>query len=81
MQVQAQQRYSNALTQKMISYSHTMVEQFKASKSQSTLALTKMNTMHDFTIGCPHFPLNTCLNSLKIKKVFSSLVMGLSVKV
>ncbi|KAG5631651.1 hypothetical protein H5410_003368, partial [Solanum commersonii] len=69
MQRQAQQRYSNALTQGMIPYSHTMVQQLIASESQSTLTLIKMNTMHDFTYS-----------SLKIKKVFSRLVMGLSVK-
>uniref|UniRef100_M1DRA3 Uncharacterized protein n=1 Tax=Solanum tuberosum TaxID=4113 RepID=M1DRA3_SOLTU len=49
MQVQAQQRYSNALTQRMIPYSHTMVQQFKVPKSNAMLTLTKMNTMHDFT--------------------------------
>ena len=49
MQVQAQQRYSNALTQRMIPYSHTMVQQFKVPESNATLTLTKMNIMHAFT--------------------------------
>ena len=49
MQVQTQQRYSNALTQRMIPYSHTMVQQLIAPESQSTLTLRKINTMHDFT--------------------------------
>ncbi|KAG5589975.1 hypothetical protein H5410_040489 [Solanum commersonii] len=44
--------------------------QFKVLESNATLTLTKMNTMHDFTHS-----------SLKIKKVFSRLVMGLSAKV
>ncbi|KAG5615190.1 hypothetical protein H5410_015014 [Solanum commersonii] len=49
MQVQAQQRYSNVLTERMIPYSHTMVQSLIAPESQSTLTLTKMNTMHDST--------------------------------
>ncbi|KAG5628685.1 hypothetical protein H5410_000402 [Solanum commersonii] len=49
MQVQGQQRYSNALTQRIIPYSHTMAQQFRALESNATLTLTKMNTMHDFT--------------------------------
>ncbi|KAG5584837.1 hypothetical protein H5410_045271 [Solanum commersonii] len=49
MQVQAQLRYSNALTQRMILYSHTMVQLFKAPKSNATLTLTKKNTMQAFT--------------------------------
>ncbi|KAG5577050.1 hypothetical protein H5410_057184 [Solanum commersonii] len=48
MQVQAQPKCSNALTQGMISYSHNG-SQFKASKSDATLTLTKKNTMHNFT--------------------------------
>ena len=34
---------------KMIPYSHTMVQQFIAPESQSTLTLKKINAMHDFT--------------------------------
>ena len=55
MQVQAQQRYSNALTTKMIPYSHTMVQHFKALKSYTTLTLTKMNTCMTSPIGLPLF--------------------------
>ncbi|KAG5600607.1 hypothetical protein H5410_031977 [Solanum commersonii] len=47
MQLQAQLKCSNALTQRMIpSYNGS---QFKALKSNATLSLAKMNTMHDFT--------------------------------
>ncbi|KAG5609696.1 hypothetical protein H5410_020977 [Solanum commersonii] len=49
MQVQTQQKCSNSLTQTMIPYSHTMVQSFKALESRSTLTLTKINTIHDFT--------------------------------
>uniref|UniRef100_A0A0V0HMQ9 Putative ovule protein n=1 Tax=Solanum chacoense TaxID=4108 RepID=A0A0V0HMQ9_SOLCH len=49
MQVQAQQRYSNALTKRMIPYSHTMVQSIKVPKSRSTLTVKNINTMHDFT--------------------------------
>ena len=34
---------------KMIPYSHTILQQFIVPKSHTTLTLTKMNTMHDFT--------------------------------
>ncbi|KAG5612057.1 hypothetical protein H5410_023338 [Solanum commersonii] len=48
MQVQAQPKCSNALTQRMIPYSHNG-SQFKASESNATPTFTKMNTMHNFT--------------------------------
>ena len=37
VQVQAQQRYSNALTTKMIPYSHKIAQKFKVSESYKTL--------------------------------------------
>ena len=40
-----------------------------------------MNTYMTPPIFSPYFPINTCFISLKIKKVFSRLVTGLSVKV
>ncbi|KAG5585177.1 hypothetical protein H5410_045611, partial [Solanum commersonii] len=49
MQAQAQQKYSNSLTQRMIPYSHTKVSSFKALESNATLTLKKKNTMHAFT--------------------------------
>ncbi|KAG5600556.1 hypothetical protein H5410_031926 [Solanum commersonii] len=49
MQVQAQQRKSNVLTQIMIPCSHTMVYSFRVLESNATLTLTKKNTMHAFT--------------------------------
>jgi len=55
MQVQAQQRYSNALTQRMIPYSHTMVQHFIVPESHTTLTLTKMNTCMTSPIGLPLF--------------------------
>ncbi|KAG5599494.1 hypothetical protein H5410_030864 [Solanum commersonii] len=48
MQIQAQPKCSNALTQRMIPYSHND-SQFKASESNAILTLTKMNIMHNFT--------------------------------
>ncbi|KAG5599833.1 hypothetical protein H5410_031203 [Solanum commersonii] len=48
MQVQAQPKCSKALTQGMIPYSHNGL-QFNASKSDTMLTLTKMNTMYAFT--------------------------------
>ncbi|KAG5605590.1 hypothetical protein H5410_027082 [Solanum commersonii] len=47
MQVQAQPKCSNALTQGMIPYSHNG-SQFTASESHAKLTLTKKNTMHNF---------------------------------
>lgn len=44
MQVQVQQRYSNALTTNMISYSNTVLQQFIIPESHTTLTLTKMYT-------------------------------------
>ncbi|KAG5590238.1 hypothetical protein H5410_040752, partial [Solanum commersonii] len=49
IQVQAQLKCSNVLTQRMIPYSFTMVQQFKALESNATFTLTKKNTMHAFT--------------------------------
>ncbi|KAG5580645.1 hypothetical protein H5410_051272 [Solanum commersonii] len=48
MQVQAQPKCSNALTQRMIPYSHNG-SQFKAPESDATLTVTKKNTVNDFT--------------------------------
>ncbi|KAG5629999.1 hypothetical protein H5410_001716 [Solanum commersonii] len=48
MEVEAQPDCSNALTQRMIPYSNND-SLFKASKSDATLTLTKMNTMHAFS--------------------------------
>ncbi|KAG5615314.1 hypothetical protein H5410_015138 [Solanum commersonii] len=48
MQIQAQQRYPNALTKERF-HIHLMVQSFKVSKSRSTLTLTKIKAMHDFT--------------------------------
>ncbi|KAG5599581.1 hypothetical protein H5410_030951, partial [Solanum commersonii] len=53
MQVQAQLKYSNAPTERMIPYSHKS-SQFKASESNGTITLTKMNLMHDFTHKFAH---------------------------
>ncbi|KAG5632373.1 hypothetical protein H5410_004090 [Solanum commersonii] len=64
MQVQAQPQYQNALTQIMIPYSHTQVNQFKI-RNQMQHSHSERGTQ--------------CI-LLKIKKVFSRLVMGLSVK-
>ncbi|KAG5586245.1 hypothetical protein H5410_046679 [Solanum commersonii] len=44
-----------------------MIQQFKVPESNATLTFAKKNTMHAFTDS-----------SLKIKKVFSRLVMGLN---
>ncbi|KAG5599074.1 hypothetical protein H5410_030444 [Solanum commersonii] len=55
MQVQAQQRYSNSLTTKMITYSHTILQQFIAPKSHTTLTLTKTNTCMASPICLPLF--------------------------
>ncbi|KAG5571402.1 hypothetical protein H5410_061168 [Solanum commersonii] len=55
MKVQTQQRKSNALTQRMIPYSHTMVKQFKVSESNTTLTLTKKNTIILSPISLPIF--------------------------
>ncbi|KAG5605524.1 hypothetical protein H5410_027016 [Solanum commersonii] len=55
MQVQAQQRYSNALTTKMIPYSHTIFQHFRVPKSHTTLTLTNLNTCMTSPIGLPLF--------------------------
>ncbi|KAG5599016.1 hypothetical protein H5410_030386 [Solanum commersonii] len=49
MQVQAQLKCSSSLTQRMIPFSYTMVQQFKVLESNAMLTLTKMSIMHDFT--------------------------------
>ncbi|KAG5585590.1 hypothetical protein H5410_046024 [Solanum commersonii] len=64
VQVQAQQKYLNALAQIMIPYSHTNMSQFKI-KNQIQHSHSKRGTQ--------------CI-LLKIKKVFLRLVMGLSAK-
>ncbi|KAG5620855.1 hypothetical protein H5410_006073 [Solanum commersonii] len=53
VQVQAQPKCSNALTQRMIPYSHNG-SQFKVSESNAALTLTKMSTMHNFTYRFAH---------------------------
>ncbi len=55
MQVQAQQRYSNALTQRMIPYSHKEVNQFKI-RNQMQRSHSKRGTQCMFSpIGLPLF--------------------------
>ncbi|KAG5606618.1 hypothetical protein H5410_028110 [Solanum commersonii] len=48
MYIQAQPKCSNALTQRMIPYSHNG-SPFKALESDATVTLTKKNRMHNFT--------------------------------
>ncbi|KAG5629703.1 hypothetical protein H5410_001420, partial [Solanum commersonii] len=63
-QVQAQQKYLNALAQKMIPHSHTYMNQFKIRNQ----------------IQRPHSKRGTQCILLKIKKVFLRLITGLSAK-
>ncbi|KAG5594879.1 hypothetical protein H5410_036111 [Solanum commersonii] len=65
VQVQAQQKYLNALAQRMIPYSHTYMSQFKI-RNQIQRSHSKRGTQ--------------CI-LLKIKKVFLRLVTGLSAKI
>ncbi|KAG5606714.1 hypothetical protein H5410_028206 [Solanum commersonii] len=44
------------------------------------LTILASNASSSSTKVCPYFPINICLSSLKIKKVVSRLVMGLSAK-
>ncbi|KAG5630623.1 hypothetical protein H5410_002340 [Solanum commersonii] len=55
MQVQTQQRYSNALTTKMIPHSQKISHQVKIPESHTPLTLTKMNTCITSPIGLPLF--------------------------
>ncbi|KAG5594277.1 hypothetical protein H5410_035509 [Solanum commersonii] len=58
MKVQAQPKCSNALTQGVIPYSHTMV----------TLTLSKKNTMHAFTYKFARIFQSTFLSALSRSK-------------
>ncbi|KAG5594916.1 hypothetical protein H5410_036148 [Solanum commersonii] len=58
---QAQQRYSNAFTTKMISYSHITIQQFIVPESHTSLTLTKMDTCMTSPIGLPLFSNQTSL--------------------
>ncbi|KAG5616315.1 hypothetical protein H5410_016139 [Solanum commersonii] len=69
VQVQAQQKYLNALAQRMIPYSHTYMSQFKIKNQIQRSHSKKRNTMHLFTIVYS-----------RSKKVFLRLVMVLSAK-
>ncbi|KAG5580178.1 hypothetical protein H5410_050805 [Solanum commersonii] len=44
------------------------------------LIILASNASSISTMVCPYFPINNCFSSLKIKNVFSRLVMGLSAK-
>uniref|UniRef100_M1DUY4 Uncharacterized protein n=1 Tax=Solanum tuberosum TaxID=4113 RepID=M1DUY4_SOLTU len=50
-----QERYLNALTTKMIPYSHIMFQHFSVPESHTTFTLTKMNTCMSSPIGLPLF--------------------------
>ena len=72
MQVQYQQLYTNALTQRPDSI-FTVVQQLIASKSPLRLTLNKCMTP---PIGLPLFSINTCLISLNSKSSFQGFSWG-----
>ena len=80
MQVQAQQRYSNALTTKMIAYSHAILQQFIVLESHTTLTLTKMNKCMTSPIGLPLFSNRLSIRLTQDQKGISKACNGVECK-
>ena len=81
MQVQTQQRFSNALTQRMIPYSLTNLHNLQLQNYNKDSTLKDDHNTKFHAQVCLYFPTNNCFSLLKITMVFSRLVTWLSVKV